>query len=574
VFSVVFLAAVAFFIEQPSSLAASLLVFWGVYLALWPLGIPQLISRLIRRPRVHAVVLGRVSRIDSPNIARIDLSKGRFWCGDEEPVVVHLSDGSPRWGLPLMSENGAERVLGTLLLGSQVTTTTPAPGCVTGPDGELSLSRAEFTTSQSEGRGTEILGLVREGSISLRLRFELLPGASLTLGQLVVVGTESGWIYHQVVEGETSEESFGTLNYGSQIATAVPVGCLADDGTFERAAWLPKINAPVYAVDSHASAEQTDTSDFSLGVIPGTRLRLTGDFVSQLESHTAILGATGSGKTEFAFDLIRHAVSNGVKVICIDLTSQYQPRLVDLQPVQLSIDDAVAIQLGEKLFDVETGAYGAGAEKKVLNDFAAGLRLDVEQRLRAFLHGESCGLALIELREISNTKATLWLTEMYLSTLLNLAKQGVPSDKVLVVVEEAHTVMPEATFAGLGDFDSKGTIAKISQIALQGRKYGIGLLVLAQRTATVSKSVLTQCNTVISFACVDETSINFLRNTFGRTVAESLPSLQKLRAVAHGQWIRSQLPIIFDIPFEQTKADRSDWASQTSISRSVDEQAK
>ncbi|WP_156442367.1 hypothetical protein [Mycobacterium sp. IS-1556] len=122
--------------------------------------------------------------------------------------------------------------------------------------------------------------------------------------------------------------------------------------------------------------------------------------------------------------------------------------------------------------------------------------------------------------------------------------------------------MPEASFAGLGDFDSKGTIAKITQLALQGRKYGVGLLVLAQRTATVSKSVLTQCNTVISFACMDDTSINFLRNVYGSSVAEGLPALKSLRAVAHGQWIRSELPVVFDVPFVQSKADRTDWEAQ------------
>ncbi len=65
--------------------------------------------------------------------------------------------------------------------------------------------------------------------------------------------------------------------------------------------------------------------------------------------------------------------------------------------------------------------------------------------------------------------------------------------------------MPEANTMGLGDFDSKGLVGKIAQIALQGRKFGVGLLVLAQRTATESKTVLTQCNTIISFTCYDDT---------------------------------------------------------------------
>uniref|UniRef100_UPI00286AF695 hypothetical protein n=1 Tax=Salinibacterium sp. TaxID=1915057 RepID=UPI00286AF695 len=40
VFSVVFLAALFFFTKAESELALSLLVFWGLYLAIWPLGLP------------------------------------------------------------------------------------------------------------------------------------------------------------------------------------------------------------------------------------------------------------------------------------------------------------------------------------------------------------------------------------------------------------------------------------------------------------------------------------------------------------------------------------------------------
>lgn len=69
------------------------------------------------------------------------------------------------------------------------------------------------------------------------------------------------------------------------------------------------------------------------------------------------------------------------------------------------------------------------------------------------------------------------------------------------------------TLGDLGDYGStKALVSKMSQIALQGRKYGVGLMVLAQRTANVSKTVLTQCNTIISFQAFDETSFSFLSN--------------------------------------------------------------
>ncbi|MFF1573208.1 ATP-binding protein [Leifsonia sp. NPDC058292] len=463
--------------------------------------------------------------------------------------------------MPLFSENRSDGVWGTFAISDHAATKSGRVGTLVVPHGESGPNRTTLVRELAGGMAREIVGIVRESSTLTHLRVEILPDQRIASGQVLVIPFAGELVYFQVTGIETSEEPFGGLHYGSQIATAVQIGVLRDDH-FRRFDYLPPMNALAYLAES-PSIEQKTQGLFPLGGVPGTGVTLYGSFLDQLESHTALLGATGTGKTEFAFDLIRYAVKNGVKVICIDLTSQYAPRLADMSPTALSISEKKASDLGARLFDVETGSYGAGAEKKVLSEFAKTLRTEARAALEAFYAMDGGALGLIELTEISNTKATLWITEIYLSTLLELAKEGATSkQKTLVVVEEAHTVMPEAAFAGLGDFDSKGTIAKITQIALQGRKYGVGLLVLAQRTATVSKSVLTQCNTVISFSCIDDTSINFLKNVFGSAVADGLPSLPRLRAVADGSWIQAELPVAFDVPFDQEKADRKGWASQ------------
>lgn len=141
--------------------------------------------------------------------------------------------------------------------------------------------------------------------------------------------------------------------------------------------------------------------------------------------------------------------------------------------------------------------------------------------------------------------------------------------RVLVVVEEAHTVMPEPTTMGLGDYDSRGLVGKIAQIALQGRKYGVGLLVIAQRTATVSKTVLTQCNTMVAFSCYDDTSLGFLSNFFGAPHARLIPNLGRLQAVMFGKAVRSERPIIVEIPFDQAKEEAGARRSATGASPNV-----
>jgi DNA helicase HerA-like ATPase len=216
----------------------------------------------------------------------------------------------------------------------------------------------------------------------------------------------------------------------------------------------------------------------------------------------------------------------------------------------------LAEELSGKLFAVETGQYGAGEEKKALKAFSDRLKGDITASVTAFLeaHTDDARVGLITLPEISNTKATLYITELYLTITLNYAKTHPETfPRTLVVLEEAHTVIPEASTMGVADFDSRGLVGKITQIALQGRKYRVGLLVIAQRTATVSKSVLTQCNTIISFSCIDDTSIGFLTNVFGSQYAALLPSLPWLHAVAYGRAIRSERPLIVEIPYDEAK---------------------
>lgn len=565
VFSAVFIVVVAFLEPPDLAFALALTLFWAVILMMWAVGFPQWLSKVSTQSREQSTTVGYVDRVDSPHLVRIRLTSRALWdSSPEQPVKITFTDLSARWGVRLFADYRADGEWATVLLGKPIVASGAArsagmvelPG--QGAPGVPDLDQVMEDLKPSES--VTLVGVVREHSSSREIRVEFLPTAPVVIGQVLTAQSPSGPLLYQVIDAETSEETFGTLQYGSHIAKAVAIGSLRN-GRLERMDWVPKIGSPMF-VALESEANPSSQGDMVLGRIPGTGHWLRGDFIGDLESHTAILGTTGSGKTELAFDLIRHALSNGVKVICIDLTSQYAPRLSDLGPVALTISEQQTEELAQRLFDVETGTYGAGAEKKVLQGLATAIRGDVESSLASFLASAGAGLGLIELREISNTKATLWITEMFLSTLLSIARKSPLAQKVLVVVEEAHTVMPEASFLGLGDFDSKGTVAKITQIALQGRKYGVGLLVLAQRTATVSKSVLTQCNTVISFSCIDDTSIGFLRNVYGSVVAENLPNLPPLRAVAHGPWINSGMPVMFDIPFDETKAARRAWSTQ------------
>lgn len=62
---------------------------------------------------------------------------------------------------------------------------------------------------------------------------------------------------------------------------------------------------------------------------------------------------------------------------------------------------------------------------------------------------------------------------------------------MMLVLEEAHNFCPEKGFGGVVSTDILRTIAS------EGRKFGLGLLVVSQRPARVDKNILSQCNTQI-----------------------------------------------------------------------------
>src|ERR1035437_6175789 len=136
-------------------------------------------------------------------------------------------------------------------------------------------------------------------------------------------------------------------------------------------------------------------------------------------------------------------------------------------------------------------------------------------------------MALFDLPDISNTTGILEYTKWFFRGLFQVARQENNLGKqVCVVLEEAHTVIPEWNFIGVEDKKAQSVVNCISQIAIQGRKYNVGFFVVAQRTANVSKTVLTQCNSIIAFQQFDKTSSDFLTNYMGTEMAAALPSLQ------------------------------------------------
>jgi len=494
-------------------------------------------------------LVGEISRIDHPNIVRVKLAENRSWPSGRL-FMGAMSDGRLKYIVSLFSQTQGGEVVATGLCVSDVAEniTLPSGAIISCHDKEKTR---EFLASISGASGSELVGFLVEKSNIGKIRFEIAFTSGLNEGDVVFVRVNGQEIFYQIVSAEIVEENFDQNPRGTHHVTATQLGCYSSEHGFKKFAWLPHMNTPVFSAGSRKFDKPVLTDrDFVIGTVPSTDIEAIINVDDMVEYHSAILGVTGTGKTEVALDVVRHAASKGIKVFCVDFTGDYQSRLKDLKPIFPKSDDAALKELDAKLFAVQTGTYGAPEEKKALNAFLKTTNTKVETEVSDFLTGKD-GVAILELTEIANTDATLRMTELYLSAIMNWAKNNRNTQKVLIVLEEAHTIIPEVRGAGFS-FDTQFVVNRIGQIALQGRKYGVGLMVISQRTALVSKTILSQCNTFLTHSLIDQTSLNFLQSVYSSEHTALIPNLGQFEFLAYGKALRAERPIVLRREFDES----------------------
>ena len=134
-------------------------------------------------------------------------------------------------------------------------------------------------------------------------------------------------------------------------------------------------------------------------------------------------------------------------------------------------------------------------------------------------------------------------------------------DPVLLVCEEAHRYVPNR-----GEAQYEAAQEAIRRIAKEGRKYGLGLLLVSQRPSEVEATVLSQCNSWIILRITNDADREHVRAILPDSMAgltKTLSGLRRQEAIFVGQaailpsriLIRSltpeQLPRSNDIDFDK-----------------------
>lgn len=168
----------------------------------------------------------------------------------------------------------------------------------------------------------------------------------------------------------------------------------------------------------------------------------------------AVLGITGSGKTNTAAVLIEELLSSGLPLTIVDIEGEYWG-------------------LKER-FEVLVAGHSEHTELEISSENASKL---AEMSLKRSIS------VILDLSDFTQEEAYEFLLAYFMGL---WAASSTAKQPYQIVLEEAHEFVPQGTRTPLKQV--------LTRIALRGRKRGLGIILVSQRSAKVEKDVLTQAS--------------------------------------------------------------------------------
>ena len=443
--------------------------------------------------------------------------------------------------------------------------------------------------SSADGRTFRVLGLPGLGVPGDLVVLHTEDGAA-ALGQLLSANVEDGLLVRE-----------GSL-----------LGMLDADGTVDLGAVAPFVGASISPADRQvwASLEQRRKADMSIGTSRAGRASLAS---SAFNRHTFMCGQSGSGKSYTLGVLLEQLlIDTDLPLMVLDPNGDFvglgsvlavadeadrrriesvEVRVFRRRPEEgqlplrarfrtLSLEaKASVLQLdpladrGEYhvLLEMSDRLTARGPEEVVPELLVSG---DADERFLA-QRIENLGVlrwdvwagrdkSLLELLEPAPRAAVLDLGDfehpreslvVALELLDHLWARRARHEPMLLVIDEAHNICPAAPTDPLAE----ATTARVIQLANEGRKYGIWLLLCSQRPSRIHESVLAQCDNLALMRMNAPADLDRLERVFGFAPPEMLraaPGFRKGECLVAGTFAAA--PSIVQIAARRTREGGSD----------------
>jgi len=375
----------------------------------------------------------------------------------------------------------------------------------------------------------------------LRLLYQHRKDHAVIIGEHVGAGGAPCFAHLNDLLGKHTA-ILGSTGSGKSAAVAALIHSILDFGTvIEKPEWSPRI----IILDPH---------DEYCGAFPGHSKLCTDDGTLTLPYWLLSFQETIAlliGKTEF----VATSQANIVKAALLTARKE-GARSLGLIHDQITVDSPVPYSLARfralvtaamPTQDSKKDPYNSILEKldmlqtdKRLNflmaEWVPNGNLDPLPQVLIQLVGGVAQPRIIDLSGVPNEVAGVCSAVMA-RTLFSLKVWQTPEerekDPVLLVCEEAHRYVPNK-----GEAQYEAAQEAIRRIAKEGRKYGVGLLLISQRPSDVEATVLSQCNSWLVLRITNDADRDHVRSILPDAMAgltKMLSGLRRREAIFVGQ---------------------------------------
>lgn len=338
---------------------------------------------------------------------------------------------------------------------------------------------------------------------------------------------------HTAILGSTGSGKSGTV--AAVIHSLLERGASAGHGK-----WQPRI----IILDPHNEYPAAFPAHKKLSTDDGT-LSLPYWLLNFQESVALLIG-----KTEF----VATSQANIVKTALLRARISGAQEL-DLDPSKITVDSPVPYKLAVFKATIEADKPSQASKQDSHNSILEKLDVLVRDARVRFLMAEWAGgnqdpfpaiveqlvgagpqPRIVDLSGVPNEVAGV-SSAVIARTLFNLKvwqnADERSKDPVLLVCEEAHRYVPNS-----GEAQYEAAQEAVRRIAKEGRKYGLGLLLVSQRPSEVEATVLSQCNSWIVLRITNDADREHVRSILPDSMAgltKMLSGLRRQEAIFVGQ---------------------------------------
>lgn len=131
--------------------------------------------------------------------------------------------------------------------------------------------------------------------------------------------------------------------------------------------------------------------------------------------------------------------------------------------------------------------------------------------------------------------------------------QGGRNRPLLIVMEEAHNY--------LNEYAAGTALAIVQRIVKEGRKYGIGTMIVSQRPSEINSTILSQCGTFFALRLTNSNDRSHVTSVVSDNLeglVNMLPILRTGEAIVLGEAVKLPMRAIIEVPPKDKRPDSQD----------------